>query len=128
MSEDLRIEGYIAGKKVIEKSYSGEAVDRNSELRADDEALEADGMDTTRVVFRVTDQYGAVRPYATAAVSLEIDGPAELIGENPFAIVGGVGAVWIRARTTPGIIQVQAKHPVLGKKEVTIRSHPAGEE
>jgi beta-galactosidase len=128
MSEDLRIEGYIAGKKVIEKSYSGEAVDRNFELRADDEALEADGMDTTRVVFRVTDQYGAVRPYATAAVSLEIDGPAEMIGENPFAIVGGVGAVWIRARTAPGIIQLQAKHPVLGKKEVTIRSHAAGEE
>jgi len=126
MADDLRIEGYIAGKKVIEKLYSGEAVDQNLELRADDEILEADGMDTTRVVLRVTDKYGAVRPYSTAAVSLEIDGPAEIIGENPFAIVGGVGAVWIRTQTTPGTIQLQAKHPVLGKKEVRIRSLPAG--
>jgi beta-galactosidase len=126
MADDLRIEGYIAGKKVIEKLYSGEAVDQNLELRADDEILEADGMDTTRVVFRVTDKYGAVRPYSTAAVSLEIDGPAEIIGENPFAIVGGVGAVWIRTQTTPGTIQLQAKHPVLGKKEVRIRSLPTG--
>jgi beta-galactosidase len=128
MSDDLRIEGYLAGKKVIEKLYSGEAVDRKFELLADDEALEADGMDTTRVVFRVTDKYGEVRPYSTAAVSLEIEGPAEIIGDNPFAIVGGVGAVWIRTQTTPGIIHLQAKHPVLGKKDVRIRSLPAGKE
>ncbi len=122
MSDDLRIEGYIAGRKVIEKLYAGEAVDRRFELQADDTVLDADGMDTTRVVFRVTDKYGAVRPYSTAAVSLEIDGPAEIIGENPFAIVGGVGAVWVRTTTTPGIIQLQAKHPILGKKELTIRA------
>ena len=126
MSDDLRIEGYIAGRKVIEKLYAGEAVDRRFELQADDTVLEADGMDTTRVVFRVTDKYGAVRPYSTAAVSLEIDGPAEIIGENPFAIVGGVGAVWVRTTTTPGIIQLQAKHPILGKKELIIRAVPAG--
>jgi beta-galactosidase len=126
MSDDLRIEGYIAGKKVIEKLYSGEAMDQKFELRSDDEVLEADGMDATRVVFRVTDKYGAVRPYSTAAVSLELDGPAEIIGENPFAIMGGVGAVWIRAHTTPGIIQVEAKHPALGMKTLTIRTVPAG--
>jgi beta-galactosidase len=95
-------------------------------LRADDEVLQADGMDATRVVFRVTDKYGAVRPYSTAAVSLEIGGPADIIGDNPFAIVGALGAVWIRAHTTPGIIQFQAKHPVLGRKELTIRSVPGG--
>ena len=49
-----------------------------------------------------------------------------IIGENPFAIVGGVGAVWVRTKTTPGIIQLQAKHPILGKKELIIRAVPAG--
>ncbi len=119
-NDDLRIEGYIAGKKVIEKSYSGEGIDQRLELRADDETLEADGMDATRVVFRVTDKYGAIRPFATGAVSLSIEGPAEIIGENPFAIVGGLGAVWIRTRSTPGTIRLRASHPVLGMKEIRI--------
>jgi len=36
-----------------------------------------DGIDATRVVMRVTDEYGAPRPFATGAISLTIDGPGE---------------------------------------------------
>src|SRR5207237_1514946 len=53
---------------------------------------------STRVVFRVTDEFGAIRPFANDAIKLELEGPAELIGDHPFAIVGGAGAVWIRAK------------------------------
>ncbi|MFZ0806504.1 MAG: hypothetical protein WAN03_09995 [Candidatus Sulfotelmatobacter sp.] len=34
----------------------------------------------------------------TAAIVLELDGEGELIGDNPFALTGGVGAVWVRAK------------------------------
>jgi beta-galactosidase len=118
---DLRIEGYIGNKKVIAKSYSGKAIDQRFELRADDDSLIADEADATRVVFRVTDAYGRVRPYATAAIVLELEGPAELIGDNPFALVGGVGAVWIRARQQPGGVVLRAKHPTLGRQELKIQ-------
>ena len=43
---NLHIEGYLAGKKVIEKTYSGDGVDHKLELRADDTALVADGADS----------------------------------------------------------------------------------
>ena len=118
---DLRIEGYIAGTKVISKSYSGKAIDQRFELRADDDSLVADETDMTRVVFRVTDEYGAVRPYATAAIVLELDGEGNLIGDNPFALTGGVGAVWVRAKQQAGTIIVRAKHPTLGMQELKIR-------
>ena len=43
---DLRIEGYIGGKKVIEKTMSGRGVDQKFALIPDDTKLVADGADT----------------------------------------------------------------------------------
>jgi beta-galactosidase len=115
---DLRIEGYINGKQVISKTLSGKGVDAKFVLVADDTKLNADGADTTRVVLRVTDEFGAIRPFAGDAIKLELAGPAELIGDNPFALVGGTGAVWVRAKREPGTVRLTATHPFLGKQEV----------
>jgi beta-galactosidase len=117
---DLRIEGYIQGKQVIVKSLSGKGIDQAFEVLPDDTTLFADGADTTRVVFQVTDEFGAIRPFANDAIKLELKGPAELIGDNPFAVVGGTGAIWIRAGEQPGTVRLTATHPALGKKQVQI--------
>ena len=118
---DLRIEGYIQGKQVISKTFSGSGVDKKFVLRADDTQLIADGVDTTRVVLRVTDEFGAIRPFASDSIRLELDGPADLIGDNPFSLVGGTGAVWIRAKEQPGKVKLTATHPVLGQQSVTFQ-------
>ena len=117
---DLRVEGYIQGRQVIVKSFSGRGIDQAFEVLPDDATLFADGADTTRVVFRVTDEFGAIRPFANDAIRLELEGPAQLIGDNPFAVVGGTGAVWIRAKEQPGTVRLTATHPVFGKKQVQI--------
>ncbi len=111
---DLRIEGYIRGEKVITKTLSGKGIDQKFNLLPDDTKLDADGADTTRVVLRVTDEYGAIRPFANDAIKLELEGPAEIIGDNPFALIGGTGAIWIRAKEQAGTVQLTATHPVLG--------------
>jgi beta-galactosidase len=118
---DLRIEGYIQGKQVISKTLSGRGVDEKFALVPDDTKLNADGADTTRVVIRVTDSYGAIQPFSTAAIKFELEGPAELIGDNPFPIVGGTGAVWIRAKEQPGAVTLTGTHPVLGAQQVRIQ-------
>jgi beta-galactosidase len=58
---DLRMDGYLNGKLAISKKLSGRGVDRRFVLAPDDLTLKADGADTTRVVLRVTDEFGAVR-------------------------------------------------------------------
>jgi len=118
---DLRIEGYVAGKKVIEKKMSGRGVDAKFTITPDDSELIGDGADTTRVVLRVTDEFGAIRPFANDAIKLELQGPAEIIGDNPFSLVGGTGAIWIRAKEEPGTVQLTAIHPVLGAQRLTFR-------
>jgi beta-galactosidase len=122
---DMRIEGYLQGKKVIEKTLSGKGVDQKFTVLPDDTSLMADGADSTRVVLRVTDQFNAIRPFANDAIKLELEGPAELIGDNPFALVGGTGAVWIRAKEEPGTVRLTATHPVLGKQRVEFEISPA---
>jgi beta-galactosidase len=117
---DLRIEGYIGGKQVIVKRYSGKGVDQKFSVLPDDTSLIADGADTTRVVLRVTDEFGAIRSLANDAIQLEIGGPAEIIGDNPFALVGGTGAVWLRAKEQTGRARLTASHPVLGKRQVEL--------
>ena len=117
---DLRIEGYINGKKVIERKMSGSGKDQQLRLEPDDRELIGDGIDATRVVMKVTDEYGAIRPFANAAITLSLQGPGEIIGENPFALFGGVGAVWIKTRQLPGIIKLTATHQILGSKTIDI--------
>ncbi len=123
---DLRIEGYIGGKLVATKILSGSGADRQFHLIADDHALVADGADSTRVVLRVTDEFGAVRTYANDPIVFTLEGPARLVGDNPFALIGGTGAVWIRAGLEPGTVRLTAKHPRLGAKtvELTLTSAP----
>jgi len=115
---DLRLEGYIQGKQVIVRKYSGKGIDQKFTLLPDDTSLFADGADTTRVVLRVTDEFDAIRPFANDAIKFELEGPAEIIGDNPFSVVGGTGAIWIRAQEQAGTVRLTATHPVLGKQQL----------
>jgi beta-galactosidase len=118
---DLTIEGYVAGNKVVEKLYPADGIDTQVILEADDRGLLADGADCTRVVVRIGDDRGNTRRYSTAAITFSLEGPGELIGENPFSLVGGAGAVWVRAKEQPGRIVLTAAHQYLGRKTVEIQ-------
>lgn len=118
---DLRIEGCIGGKMVIERKMSGKGVDKQFTVTADDAEIFADAIDMTRVTFKVTDEFGNIRPFAHAAISFSIEN-GEIVGENPFALVGGVGAVWVKSTEKTGTIRLTAKHVRLGMKTIEIKA------
>ncbi len=62
----------------------------------------------TRLIFRITDPYGNPVPYSNSVVSFEIEGPADLIGTNPFPLMSGQAALFIKAQQAEGIVQVRA--------------------
>ena len=125
---DLRIDGFIGGKQVISKTYSSKGIDQQFVMLPDDKDLMGDGADATRVVLRVNDEYGRVRPFAEDAIRFEIEGPGEIIGDNPFALVGGTGAIWIRTREAAGTIRLRGTHPVLGTETVEFQSAKCADE
>jgi beta-galactosidase len=119
---DLKIDGYLKGSLVISKTLSGLGVDQKLTLIPDDTMLSADGADSTRVVVRVTDEFGASRPYANDPITFKLTGPAVLVGDNPFSLVGGIAAIWIRATEEPGKVQLSATHPRLGSETIELKS------
>jgi len=119
---DLRLEGYLANKLVITKNFSSKGIDQRFTATADDTELMADGSDATRVVFRVTDEYGAIRRLCFDPITITLDGPATLLGECPVSLAAGVTAVWVRASTTPGEINLTATHSHLGSQSLRINT------
>jgi beta-galactosidase len=118
---DLRLDGYLDGALVTTRTFSGRGVDHAMVVTVDDEALVADGSDATRLVVRVTDEFGADRPLATGVVSFEVTGPLTVVGENPAAFVGGVAAVWLRATHEAADATVVVTSPLLGSCERRVR-------
>jgi beta-galactosidase len=125
---DLKIEGYIQGKLVATKMLSGDGTDDKLVVKPDDLELTGDGRDATRIVLAVTDKYDNLRPFATGAIALMVSGPGEIVGENPFSLAGGAGAVWLKSKEASGTIRLEASHQYLGKQSIEIRVRDAAPE
>ncbi len=106
---DLRLEGLINEKVVTTQRISTDALPKRLTLTPDDTELHADGMDMTRLVIKIEDTYGNPLPFATYPVTFEVHGEADLYGENPLVLMGGQGAVYIRARQTSGTVKIVAR-------------------
>jgi beta-galactosidase len=120
---ELRIDAYVGNKLALSRSFSSDRRQDRFLIKADDDALAADGSDATRLVFMTTDVYGTLRPFNAGEVSFQLTGPGIIVGDNPFNLAdgGGAGAVWIRTlRNSTGLVRVTATHSRLGVKSVTI--------
>jgi len=127
---ELRVEGYVGAAPVLTRSFSADTSADRLWLQAEDPELEDDGIDMTRVAFAAVDQFGAQRPFATGAVTLALDGPGVLVGDNPFLLDanGGAGAVYVKSKSgSGGVIRVHASHPSLGDASAEIAVRPAGQ-
>jgi len=76
----------------------------------------------------LTDEFGAMRTYANDPVTFKLEGPAVLIGDNPFALIGGTGAVWLRAKEESGTVRLTATHPRLGSQTIELNLTAAAPE
>ena len=118
---DLIVEGYVKDKLVGTRVLGSRGIDDRLLVKPDDTELDGDGRDATRVVLAVTGVQGDLRPFATGAIELTLTGPGEILGENPFALAGGAGAVWVRSKEGSGIVKLEARHQYLGKQTVEIK-------
>lgn len=123
---DLRLAGFLDGRQVAEQRIDRSRLPRRLELTADTNRLYADGADMTRLVFRITDQFGNPLPYATKVVTFDLEGEADLIGENPFPLIGGQAALYVKARHRPGSVVVRAHTAKLPEASTTLEILPPG--
>ncbi|MDX2137922.1 MAG: glycoside hydrolase family 2 TIM barrel-domain containing protein [Chloroflexota bacterium] len=105
---DARIVGYRNGAAVAEEHLTTDKLPQQLILTADDATLHADGTDMTRLVFKLVDKYGHRLPHAHAVATFTLEGEADLIGVNPFPLVGGQAGMYLKARRTAGVVTVRA--------------------
>lgn len=120
----LRIDGYIGDSLIVSRSYSSDRTNDVFTIEADNDDLVGDGIDATRLEFKVTDKFGNPRLHAGGRVRFSLSGPGELIGDDPFELSdsGGVGAVWVRSKQgTQGLITIKAIHSELGETITRIK-------
>lgn len=118
---DLRVVGYIGDDVVAEQIIECDAQPHRLIFAADDDELRADGMDMTRLVLKIVDRHGNPLPYVTRVISLElVSGEAELIGENPFPLVGGQASLYLKATDKPSEVTVRAATTRLQPVELTV--------
>ncbi|HKE63709.1 MAG TPA: glycoside hydrolase family 2 TIM barrel-domain containing protein, partial [Micromonosporaceae bacterium] len=120
---ELRIDGYVRGQWIATVRMSADTSRDRLEMTADDQAIQSDGSDATRVTFRAVDAYGNRRANVTGDVVLSLSGPALLVGDNPFAFgaYGGVGGAFVRSLAgQTGTVTVAAEHRSLGRAVVHV--------
>ncbi len=120
---ELRIDGYVGGRRAARVRMSADPARDRLALTADHSSIQGDGSDTTRVTFRALDAYGNQRPYVSGDVRLALTGPARLIGDNPFdfGTYGGVGGAFVRSEPgQAGPVTITARHRALGQATVRV--------
>lgn len=117
---DLHLIGYINGEQVAQQSVASNQLPQKLTFTSDSDQLFADGADMTRLIFKVTDAFGNSLPYAFMIVEFDVEGEADLIGENPFPLIGGQAAVYLKARHQTGKVTVRATASGLPGTSLTI--------
>ncbi|HSM24736.1 MAG TPA: glycoside hydrolase family 2 TIM barrel-domain containing protein, partial [Anaerolineaceae bacterium] len=117
---DLQLVGYVDGKAVAEQKIAANQLPDQLLLKTSTQQIYADGADMAQVSFFITDRFGNTLPFAKSAIHLEVEGEAELIGENPFLMFGGQGAVYIKAGKQSGSVTVTARADGLAEKTISI--------
>ena len=114
--------GYLGGKKAASKVFVKDAVPTKLLAEADDHQLDADGIDATRIIFKLVDQVGNLLPYSTEAIQIEVQGEGTLIGPGLSGLVGGVLGVWVKSTEKAGEIRVKARTNSQEAEPVIIRT------
>lgn len=117
---DLRLVGYINDQPVAEQSIAADGLPHALTLQVDDTELNADGSDMTRLIFKIVDQYSNPLPYAISIIHFEVEGEADIIGANPFPLIGGQAAIYVKARRNPGDITIRAQSSNLPSAEIKL--------
>ena len=124
--QSLELRGYIGSEHVATKKISHDGQPARLVISADDQTIDADGSDMTRIALSIVDDFGNILPFAMQPVTLKLSGPGVLVGENPHSMPGGRGGVYVRSTKKPGTIVVTATTARLKLQKVTVRTRRGG--
>ncbi len=125
--DNITAVGKLDGKEIERHTIYPFGQAEKLSLKTDFKEINADGADLTRVVVELKDDKGQTLHLAHHPVFFEIDGPGKLIGENPFSLEAGRGAVFVQSKRLPGNVKLRASVKGLPEAEIVIVTKPLQE-
>lgn len=132
---ELRVIGYIDGKKAVEKKIRTAGKPVKIELIPDRNLIKSDGEDMVFVTVRILDEMGNLCPNSENLIEFELEGEGKIIAvgngnpattdsfqSNVRKAFSGQCMVFIKATTTPGKISLKAKSNGLKETSVKIQT------
>lgn len=123
---DMKLIGYIDGKPAIEKNYLNNPTFKGLEVKADDDEINAvsggSAWDSTRITVKAVDAIGNRLPYINEAITIEVKGAGELIGNDNPVLEGGYYSFWVKSNKSKGSIKVTVKNKRVKEATIKIKS------
>ncbi|MCZ9839643.1 glycoside hydrolase family 2 protein [Brachyspira hyodysenteriae] len=123
---DMKLIGYIDGKPAIEKNYLNNPTFKGLEVKADDDEINAvsggSAWDSTRITVKAVDAIGNRLPYINEAITIEVKGAGELIGNDNPVLEGGYYSFWVKSNKSKGSIKVTVKNKRVKEATIEIKS------
>ena len=132
---ELKVVGYIDGKKVTEKQIKTAGKPAKIELIPDRNLIKSDGEDMVFVTVRIVDKEGNLCPNSDNLIEFEIEGEGDIVAvgngnaattesfqSNKRKAFSGQCMVYIRASSSLGEIILKAKSDGLEGADITIQS------
>jgi beta-galactosidase len=112
---ELEAIGFIDGRKVASHQVRTSLKPNRLRLTAalDGKAPPAGKKDVFFVYASIVDENGTLVPTASNPVTLELSGPARLIGQNPMKAEAGIASIVVETPGKGGLIEIGASSPGL---------------
>ncbi|OUS05018.1 beta-D-galactosidase [Rhodobacterales bacterium 52_120_T64] len=116
---DIEMVGYVDNAPIITRTLLADPVATKLDVKADCPTLSQD-RNEVRISVKALDQAGNLLPYIDLPITIEVDGPATIIGPNTTALKGGATAFWIRSERESGEVVVRIHSARFATQEVRI--------
>lgn len=116
---DIEMEGYVNNEQVASRTLIADPVATSLAVTADRNTL-ANDRNEVRISVKALDQAGNLLPYIDLPITIDIEGPAKLIGPDTTRLKGGATAFWIKSTQEVGQIIVRVHSARFAVVEVLI--------
>ena len=115
--EGASVTGYVGGQPVATRSFVDNPLPTTLQVAPDAACIGRH--DALRVMIRVLDQAGRKLPFLPEPVTVQLSGPARLIGPTTLPLRAGSTGLWLQA-TGPGTLTLSVSHDRLSPVTTTI--------
>ena len=124
--EDGVLIGYVGGEAVASVRLLANPVPEKLAIYAETLRLSSEPKDTTRIIVEGQDGAGQLMPFLDDVISVDIQGPASIIGPDILVLRAGSAAFWIQTTGGPGEITVSVFGQRLGSGTLVITAAQDG--